>query len=94
MNKIRENSVLSGSEGCSGSALQPQFVPDTDRPPTESGKLMDFRMCPVCFFGPIVNTACNDLSAHMGEKSSINGVTALDLPRWHLIRCFQRNVPL
>ena len=49
--------AASGSEN--ESDLKPQFVPDSERPQNEAGRLMDFRMCPVCFFGNIVNTTCS-----------------------------------
>jgi hypothetical protein len=77
--KIREsgNGESSGSESADGSDIKPQFVSDAQRPQTEEGRLMDFRMCPVCFFGNIVNTTCSSMGTHHGEQNSINGMTTL-----------------
>jgi hypothetical protein len=55
------------------SDLKPHFVSDAERPQNEAERLMDFRMCPVCFFGNYVNTACSSMSTHHGERNSVNG---------------------
>jgi hypothetical protein len=79
--KISEKKhVASGSDAAAVDELKPHFVSDSDRPSSEAGRLMDFRMCPVCFFGNIVNTACANMGTHHGEQNSINGTAtpALD----------------
>ncbi len=74
--KISEKNQGAGaSDAAAVDELKPHFVSDSERPSTEAGRLMDFRMCPVCFFGNIVNTACANMGTHHGEQNSINGMT-------------------
>jgi hypothetical protein len=75
--KINEKSqsASASSDGATSdeSDLRPQFVSDSERPQNEAGRLMDFRMCPVCFYGNIVNTTCSSMGTHHGEQNTING---------------------
>lgn len=74
--KISEQSQGAvASDAAAVDELKPHFVSDSERPSSEAGRLMDFRMCPVCFFGNIVNTACANMGTHHGEQNSINGTT-------------------
>jgi hypothetical protein len=69
----RGNAAAPAGSAADESDLQPQFVPDSERPQNEAGRLMDFRMCPKCFYGNIVNTTCSSMGTHHGEQNTING---------------------
>jgi hypothetical protein len=50
--------------------VKPEFVKDSERGDREK----DIRMCPFCFGGYFLNTACGDLAAHHGQRESGSSV--------------------
>ena len=70
--RASSKSAAGGSSSADAGDLQPVFVSDQERPQTEEGRMMDFRMCPQCFFGNFVNVTCNTMGTHHGEQNTIN----------------------
>jgi hypothetical protein len=64
-----ERTAHAGTEA-GASDLVPTFISERDRPKTEQGRLLDFRMCPKCFGGYYINMHCSELGMHQGEEKS------------------------